>query len=129
MLTSSLVSGSQTTSTVSTSVAIPENTPFKIEFQYDMTPLPSFRWWCDGEIKKNFTNAEILAGQGGTTFQVMVPGMLKKVAPYFCQVSAFTPEGEMKSEGINIPIGYIPVPLAAPHNVKVVVGGSLSAKE
>lgn len=112
-----------TTPTVQTSVAIPENTPFKIEFQYDATPLPNFRWWCDGEVRKNFTSGEIAAGQAGTTFQAMVPGMLKKAVPYFCQVSAFTPEGEMKSDGIQVPIGYAPVPLAAPHSVKIVVNG------
>jgi hypothetical protein len=102
-------------------VAIAPNTAFTIAF--DGNDTDSFRLWCEGNIVKNYTSAELTLGKSATknadgtyTFTVSAPGLASGM--HSCLVSAFNTLGETKSDPIQIPVGNLPM---KPINLKVVV--------
>jgi len=82
------------------SVTVPANTPLDVSFKHDGLLMPSFRWWCDGSIAKNFSATETQpAGTpdaaGLFTYTVTVPGLA--AGSHTCFVSAFNDQGEVKA--------------------------------
>lgn len=107
----------------SLSVTIPPGTVFQISFDSPVDSSVSYRVWCDGNILKNYTTAEINNAKsslpnadGTTTFTVSVPGL--PLGKHSCLVSAFNDLGESKSLPLDVPVGTIP---SAPINLRFVV--------
>lgn len=101
-------------------VAIPPNTAFVISFE-DSDMIVGFRWWCNGAIVKNFSDAEVTAGRvvgNPTVITVSVPGL--PAGKHSCLVSAFNVIAEVKSDPVEIPVGNLPM---KPANIKVIVKG------
>lgn len=75
-----------------TAVVAPD-TPFKVEWYGEAGD--SFRWWCNGEIRKNFMASEVTVDlasveveSGLVRHEAMVPGL--PAGKHSCQVSATT---------------------------------------
>ena len=108
---------------------IPPNTPFKIAFEAG--PTDNFRWWCNGEIKKNFAEADLTKGaatpDGYLTYEATVPGL--PAGLHTCLVSAWkviegSPTGEAwpDAKGAPIPGGVlVGVGPLTPINLRVIV--------
>lgn len=120
------------------SVTVPANTPFDVSFKHDGLLMPSFRWWCDGSIAKNFSSTETRQPatppdvDGRYLYTVSVPGL--PAGSHSCFVSAFNDQGEFKAcnaavttdcvtpiaftVGSAVPIGKPP---AVPVDLRIVV--------
>jgi hypothetical protein len=118
-------------------VTVKPSTPFTITWdQPDPVPLPSFRLWCDGEVKKNYLRSELTIGAEKT---VTVEGVEKKAVPitatapgltagtHSCFVSAF--DENIETKGLPMPVTVTtPTGPATPINLRIVVtvgGGGL----
>lgn len=100
---------------------VPPDTPFEITWEQPVeTPMPAYRFWCNGVILKNFTNAEIASAPsesaGMVTITTNAPGL--KAGTYTCLVSAFNSVGETKSESVPILVGTMP---GTPIKLRIVV--------
>lgn len=122
------------------SVTVPANTPFEVSFKHDGLLMPSFRWWCDGSIAKNFSPTETKQpsttpdADGRYTYTVTVPGL--PAGSHTCFVSAFNDVGEVKAvcsatgttdcvTPITFSVGGAPQPVgkapAVPVDIRIVV--------
>lgn len=104
-------------------VTIPPATPFTVSWDQaiDGTTAPSFRFWCDGQIVKNYAARDVTkaadANTDGTfTFTAQAPGL--PAGTHSCLVSAYNDIGEAKSTAIPLSVGTAP---ATPLRLKVVV--------
>jgi hypothetical protein len=83
------------------SVTVPANTPFDVSFKHDGLLMPSFRWWCDGAIAKNFTATETRQpttdpdANGRYLYTVTAPGLA--IGIHTCWFTAFNDNGETKT--------------------------------
>jgi hypothetical protein len=119
LLTTLALSAAQTIT-----VTIPPATPFTISWDQpveDAPTPPSFRFWCDGTIAKNYAPRELTKAatpnaDGTVTFTAQAPGL--PAGTHSCLVSAFNEIGEVKSVAIPITVGTAP---ATPLRLKVVV--------
>jgi hypothetical protein len=111
------------TSPQTLSVTVPANTPFDVSFKHDGLLMPSFRWWCDGAIAKNFSASETQQPAGTPdaaglfTYTVTVPGLA--AGSHTCFVSAFNDQGEVKAVPITFTVGGGPQPVGKPPAVPV----------
>lgn len=103
-------------------VTIPPNTEYTVAWQHDGLLMPEFRWWCDGEIVKNFPLLMPVPltpdADGLYTYTALVPGMPEGV--HMCFISAYNQHGEVKAPPVPIVVGT-PQPPAMPFNIRVVV--------
>jgi len=116
------------------SVTVPANTPFDVSFKHDGLLMPSFRWWCDGSIAKNFTDTETRQPStspdvdGRYLYTVTVPGL--STGSHVCFFTAFNDKGEIKAQcsatvttdcvtPIAFAVGGAPQPVGKPPAVPV----------
>ena len=104
------------------SVTLTPNQPFRVEWW--ASPDDAFRWWCNDEIKQNFTTAQLTKdptpdASGAIRYEAQVPGM--PAGTYSCQVSAYTPLGiESKSAPIPVTMAMTGAP-RTPFGLRVIV--------
>lgn len=103
-------------------VTIAPATPFTITWDQPASdPTIAYRWWCDGEIKKNYSAAELTRAaapnaDGSVTITAPAPGL--PAGAHSCLVSAYNPIGEAKSDPVPIVVGTAP---ATPVKLRIVV--------
>jgi hypothetical protein len=101
---------------------VPPNTPISISWDQPTDMPAQYRWWCDGQIVRNFLTTDLSqvpsSTAGVASLTATVPGL--PVGNHSCLVSAYNDAGEAKSTPIPLFVGTLPAtPLNLRVNVKV----------
>jgi hypothetical protein len=96
--------------------------PFRIAFDHDGVAIDGFRWWCGGQILKNFKLSEletVTRSDAPTmkTFAGTVPGL--PAGRHTCHVTAFNAAMDSDPSVSIEPIAAVKPP--APVDLKIVV--------